>query len=213
MLSERWGWFSYWPEYLSLPDSSPETGSGRVRRERLVTIINNEYLKIISTVVLSDLLGVGVGWSPYLWRVGKLTGNCKQWFTDWSGLIADIFSSLTLTMVLGVSWVTSKYNCNYLTGIIYFPELDVIWCVIIGVPAVTEGNIYKEVMTGTHRDRPSLSSLALLAPQVVRSGGDAASSRPLPGGARCDVWWADGDIHPFKYQMVSPCPWAATICW
>ena len=50
----------------NITSNCPETGSWRFSREHIVTIINNEYLKIISTVVLSDLLGVGVGWSPYL---------------------------------------------------------------------------------------------------------------------------------------------------
>ena len=55
------------------------------------------------------------------------------------------------------------------------PELAVIWCVIIGAPAVTEGNIYKEVRLGGRERGQSLNifqynnghaqqSFALLSP-------------------------------------------------
>ena len=154
---------------------------------------------------------------------------CKGWFR-WLVCMGPLTTRLPVIFVT-LRKVTGKILIIHRDWFIS-PELAVIWCVIIGAPAVTKGNIYKEVRLGGeggggtslnifhYNNFQSQQSFALLSPGWLRSEECSNvniiegwwMSHPHHGlTARWEPDYDDvdttGDIQTFKYQIVQP--WAA----
>ena len=147
---------------------------------------------------------------------------CKGWFR-WLVCMGPLITRLPVIFVT-LRKVTGKILIIQRDWFIS-PELAVIWCVIIGAPAVTKGNIYKEVRLGggrggegdnlsiylTTTNFQSQQSFALLSPGWVRREECSNvniieewwMSHPHPPWSDCTLgtwlWWCG---HYWRYSDI-----------